>query len=236
MDDNLNTPSDGDTSGDGNWEARFKGLQRKYQDLEKLLARERSRLESEVEQVKSQLEGARANNATLNTRISDLEGERGRVATQHEQAISELQSQLSQAQEQSQTFQAEIEETKAQLAAQEADLRVRKMLTNPEYSAVAPFYDAGLMGDLSDLDEETLTERLSKAKELIGDRKLQNFAEQMSGTTPPPPSGDNSPPTPELKDVDAMQEWLSDPQNAASEQWEAVREKYLTALEKQQTT
>lgn len=228
------TPPDGTTPDGGeNWEQRFKGLQRSYQALQKEMEQERSRLNAQVEQIKSQLEGARANNANLNTRISELETERNRAATQHEQALSELQSQLTQAQEQSQAFQSQVEEANGKLQAQEADLRVRKMLTDPKYAALAPLYEAGLMGDLTSLEGDELTAKLDKASEVVKDQKLGNFVQQLDGTTPPPPSGDTGPPA--KANTDEMAAWLMDPANARSPEFDSVQQRYLEAVAKEQS-
>lgn len=202
------------------WEARFKGLQRKF-----------NAVNAELEQARASLEGARATNTNLQQRVNDLENVRGSEAARYETQITELQAQISGFEQEKSQFQTQVSELQGQVEFAEQDKKVRQAISNPKYNALLPFYEAGHMDGIENLEGEALTQKLESFVQLLGQRQTDAFQQVMQGTVPAMPSMGTA--SMDEANVDQLQGWLTDPANFSDPQYAHVEDLYLQKVAKQ---
>jgi uncharacterized phage infection (PIP) family protein YhgE len=205
------------------WESRFKGLQRSSTQ------RERD-LQTQVETLKSQLEGARGSLTSLQQRETELQSQLRAVTTQYEGKLAEMTSQLSEKDTALSTATKQVEDLSGKLTFADKDRKLRQTMSSDDYRDLLPFLDAGHLKHVIDLEGDDLTNALNSFRDLLGSRIQNNVRQTMTGTTPPPPQSVVTPTKGAA--VDDLEVWVNNPANFNSPEYDTVYDQYLTKLSK----
>lgn len=223
MNDQETPLSDVPTSTTGeDWEARFKGLQRKYNQ-------EVPSKDAEIERLRADLEAVRATNQNLQRTNSELQNAVNSEKIQRETSLSELQAQLAQLQEQSTALASEKEQLEAAVAKHGKEREFRQVLINPEgeYTDLLPFFEAGLLDKALDLEGEARDEYLKTFMGTLTGKFKQSYEKNLDGSMPPPPqSATNRSASSTLRTYDDFINWLSDPRNLDSPERAIVQQQF----------
>lgn len=214
------TPAGASSEQSEDWEARYKGQLKAYQKLQK-----------EHEATKTSLEGARITAQNYQQQINALESERGSKAAEYESKIAELSTTVKQYETAKSNAEKQVAELTGKIEQNNKDAKVRKVLAKPEYQALLPFYEAGIMPGIVDLEDTELTARLDTAKGLLGQSNLNTFMENIRGIVPPVGGAPQSSGTAfDSMTTEKLSEWLSSPANISSAQYDAVQTIYFDKL------
>lgn len=168
------TATPGQTEAGTDWEARFKGQQRAYNELKAqfdTLKAERDSLAKQLSEAQEKLKAIEEKAAKAKGEASELSASKSAL----EEKIAKLEEQLGQ-------LKAEREKTDAQLE--------RMRLVINEYPDLAPYEAKGLLR--SDLADDKLKEYLDEFRSLVVAQAQQAATSFASGATPPPAGSDLS--------------------------------------------
>lgn len=211
----------GDTE---DWEARFKGLQRKFNELQ-----------SKYEKAESTIEGARTQAAEIQQRYNELETQLKSATKDHEKALAEATAtitKLTTEHEQASTRAAQFEQEKA---AAQKKLNIVSALAKPEFSDLYSFYENGFLTGVEDLEGDELKTRLESFRSLLGSRTTQALDEVLKTSTPPTPpiTGSGSTNYAQMSTQD-IASWLMKPGAVDHQDYDAVHTVYLDRVKKEQ--
>lgn len=199
------------------WQNRFKGLQRKFNELQ-----------SRYTALENDLNGARAANTNLQQRITALEGERSSDAARYEGQLSELRAKVADAEGKLTEKETELGTLRGQVETAEKDKNVRRILSQPQFQSLLPFYEAGMIDGLRDMTPEQITERLNTFSQMIGQQRMDAFQNLMQGALPPADGAGTV--SGEGMNYDQLEKWLANPINFNSPQYDQMRERFHTLV------
>lgn len=210
------TPPSGEQSGE-DWEARFKGLQKKYNtDM------------AEVEQLRAKLEAKSTVATNALAEVEKLKGELAQSNVTYEGQLSERDAKI-------QTLESTLGEKDSKIAEFEAgaqkaeeDRSLREQLSSEPL--LMRLFDKGMLNLRDDsgkpLEGEALTTRVDAFKEEFGQQLGSSLEDTLGGTVPSQGSTTAGP----LKGAneDQLQTWLME--NPDHPDYEAVNEQYIAKV------
>ena len=201
-------PTGAPTEGQGeNWEARFKGIQPKY------------------ESTLRELEAAQALATTLQQQMSALKNERQGDHMTFQQQLSTVQAE---ALTHKQSLEALVVEKKAlaeKLSTFEQKETARAALRDVGATDLISFLDSGNFSTAGMTGEE-LKARVEGFRTDLVEFARRNVQQQLGGSSPPNATqpAANAP----VQNKEALFEWLNDERNFDSPQWDQNRSLYLS--------
>lgn len=199
-----------------NWEARFKGLQSKFNDLQNSVA------------------GKDSYNTRVTKEKQTLEQRLAEISTQSESQINEARAEKERVAAEKQALEEQLAQAQAQLAQRERKDAVRRELTQ-NHRDLLPWFESGYLQvptgeDGQPLSGEALDEFANGFYDMLGQRSQDDFKKTMSGTTPP--QFGTSGKTPSGMNLEEMSSFLNDPANMNSPERDRVMNAYLAELDK----
>jgi len=208
-----------DSSGAGqssDWEARFKGMQREFNKL------------------KTQLEAKDKHNTQLRQELTGVKSQLTDLSTKYEGELSALRASED-------TIKADFAKKESELATIQSELGYEKARNNvrreivERHQELLPWFETGYLTvpekDGAVLTGEELDTHLSGFKNLLLARSTQAVTDTLSGSVPPQFSTGTSTDTKGMS-VDQMRNWLENPANFNSSDYDRVDDAYLSKLSK----
>ena len=169
---------------------------------------------------------ARQLNAQLQAELNSLKTQVQTVSTEKEKAVTELTAQVSTlAQER-----AALQEQAVKLGAQISQFSKREV-TETRLAAldreVVPFYKAGILSNIEDLDDAALKAKVDNFKTVTASLLNPQISQQRSGQTANPQAGGNAVDLKTWTDVQ-IYDFLNNPRaNKGQPHWDAVRVEWV---------
>jgi len=204
-----------------NWEERFKGLQRTYNQQQQKL----SELEGKIAAKDTVNANAVQRSTQLETEIATLRNQyEGQLATRSAEAKTTL-DELEAAKKELQTHQGKIQQY-------ENRNKVRQQLASPEFRDMLGWYESGNLSLVDEngqpLEGDAFSERVNSFRSQLQQHFTGQVTNDLRGTTPP----SSTPPTGPLAGMneDQLNQWLLDNPNNPS--YSQVEEQYTSMIEK----
>lgn len=188
------------TQEQGNWEARFKGLQREYN-------------------------GTKGYATNLQNQLNALKLERDSEATEAQGKIVQISADLESARKRAELAEKELASLRTANQQLERDQAVRKTLAK-DFNDLTPWYDSGYL-KVENLEGEALTEHLKGFRLLLGTQANHAVEQTLRGSSPPMVTPGN---TQGDMTTEQLAEWLMNPANDTSPERDAYRELYYSKL------
>jgi prefoldin subunit 5 len=151
------------------WEARYKGMQRQFNNLQTQIGAKDTLI------------------ATLQTENNTLKSDKGSLSTQYEGQLAQLRSDVTARD----TELSSLRETRTELEGKaqklERGLKITTELSKPEYQGLAPYYAADYLKIPDDMEvgSEAFKTHLEGFKGLMNVNTQNNFQQVMGSVTPP---------------------------------------------------
>jgi septal ring factor EnvC (AmiA/AmiB activator) len=204
-------PSQEPSSNNSDWEARFKGLQPKFQ------------------QVQNEAKGLKAHNTRLTNELKDLKAQIASLSEDKAKSVADIEAELVSLREQFEAVNNEKVTLETKLNQRQIQEGLRQTLSsNEQYAELVPFFDQGALNLLDEngqaLEGEALEGRLEGFLKTLNSVAKRSFTSAMSGTTPSPSSGVA------LRNMsaDEMGDWLM--KNPGHPDYDTVNEHYISAI------
>lgn len=183
-------------------------------------------LNRKISQLSSELNGYKGNAAKWQQEATDKEATIANLTaelTARENALKQREADL-------ETFRKQVEQAQAEQKAAVRKAEVLKVLAQPEFSPLASLYADNLLNVPDTLEGDALTAHLATAVSKLGGFVETKATEKLKGSSPTAPKGAAAV-APDMT-ADQLLEWVSDPRNQMSADWQRRYDQYLTLISK----